>query len=111
MVAFGLATATELVAIEESALKVNGLLKALFGEIGIELVDFKLEYGRLDGGAILLADEISPDNCRLWDKSSGEKKDKDRFREDLGGLVEAYSDIAERLGIDLSPLNNQRKSG
>ena len=100
VVEFGLASAAELDAINGMALRVNAILKALFDGIGVELVDFKLEFGRLDDGAILLADEISPDNCRLWDKSSGEKKDKDRFREDLGGLVEAYGDIAGRLGLD-----------
>ena len=101
---FGLASEAELGAINAAALQVNGILKQVFEEIGIELVDFKLEFGRLGDGSILLADEISPDNCRLWDKASGEKKDKDRFREDLGGLVEAYGDIAERLGIDLACL-------
>ena len=100
VVGFGLATEAELAEIDGMALRVNGILGPLFGGIGIELVDFKLEFGRLDDGTILLADEISPDNCRLWDKASGETKDKDRFREDLGGLVEAYGDIAERLGID-----------
>ena len=107
---FGLATGAELEAINGIALRVNDLLMSLFDGIGIELVDFKLEFGRLDDGAILLADEISPDNCRLWDRESGEKKDKDRFREDLGGLVEAYRDIAERLGIDPAPLAEGGKS-
>jgi len=85
---------------------VNDCLQKLFLEIGITLIDFKLEFGRLnqDDGRIILADEISPDNCRLWDIETGEKKDKDRFRQDLGGLIEAYSDIASRFGLDLSLL-------
>jgi phosphoribosylaminoimidazole-succinocarboxamide synthase len=73
--------------------------------IGVKLIDFKLEFGRLeteDGVQIVLADEISPDNCRLWDSDTDEKMDKDRFRRDLGGLVEAYSEIARRLGLSLS---------
>ena len=77
----------------------------MFFEIGITLIDFKLEFGRLDDGTIILADEISPDNCRLWDVKTGEKKDKDRFRQDLGGLIEAYSDIAQRLSVDISLLD------
>ena len=86
--------------------KVNTCLQQLFLDIGITLIDFKLEFGRLtqDNGRIILADEISPDNCRLWDIKTGEKKDKDRFRQDLGGLIEAYSDIASRFGLDLSVL-------
>ena len=70
----------------------------------MRLIDFKLEFGRLedeDGYRIVLADEISPDNCRLWDAQTNEKMDKDRFRRDLGGLIEAYSEIARRLGINI----------
>ena len=70
----------------------------------MRLIDFKLEFGRLeeqDGYQIVLADEISPDNCRLWDAQTNEKMDKDRFRRDLGGLVEAYSEIAKRLGLTI----------
>ena len=106
---FGLATAAELEEVNSLSLRVNDILRSLFEGIGIGLVDFKLEFGRLGDGSVLLADEISPDNCRLWDKASGEKKDKDRFREDLGGLVEAYGDIAERLGIDSAPLGNGKE--
>ena len=109
VVEFGLATEAELKEVNDLALRVNGILGTLFEGVGIELVDFKLEFGRLGDGSILLADEISPDNCRLWDKASGEKKDKDRFREDLGGLVEAYGDIAARLGIDSAPLGNGKE--
>ena len=81
--------------------KVNDFLTGLFFAIGVRLIDFKLEFGRLeeqDGYQIVLADEISPDNCRLWDAQTNEKMDKDRFRRDLGGLVEAYSEIAKRFG-------------
>mgnify|MGYP002622266772 FL=1 len=86
---------------------VNQTLPGLFKAIGITLIDFKLEFGRLTTGdqRIILADEISPDNCRLWDVETGEKKDKDRFRQDLGGLIEAYTDIAQRFGIDTRILN------
>lgn len=84
--------------------KINDFLTGLFLAIGVRLVDFKLEFGRLadeDGYQIILADEISPDNCRLWDSQTNEKMDKDRFRRDLGGLVEAYSEIARRLGLSI----------
>jgi phosphoribosylaminoimidazole-succinocarboxamide synthase len=81
---------------------VNDFLCGLFAGIGIRLVDFKLEFGRIwenDFSRILLADEISPDGCRLWDMESGEKLDKDRFRRDLGGEAEAYQEVARRLGL------------
>ena len=84
--------------------KINDFLTGLFFAIGVRLIDFKLEFGRLeseDGYEIILADEISPDNCRLWDSQTNEKMDKDRFRRDLGGLVEAYSEIAKRLGLNI----------
>ena len=84
--------------------KINDFLTGLFFAIGVRLIDFKLEFGRLeeqDGYQIILADEISPDNCRLWDAKTNEKMDKDRFRRDLGGLVEAYSEIARRLGLTI----------
>ena len=84
--------------------KINDFLTGLFFAIGIKIIDFKLEFGRLeseDGYEIILADEISPDNCRLWDAQTNEKMDKDRFRRDLGGLVEAYSEIARRLGLTI----------
>ena len=105
---FGIANEDELSEIVSVTLKVNTLLQEMFSAIGITLIDFKLEFGRLGADeqhAIILADEISPDNCRLWDVETGEKKDKDRFRQDLGGLIEAYSDIAQRLGIDISILD------
>ena len=74
----------------------------MFAAIGIRLIDFKLEFGRIwdgDYARVILADEISPDNCRLWDMTSGEKLDKDRFRRDLGGEEEAYQEVARRLGL------------
>lgn len=95
----------ELIEIMEMTSKINDYLRGLFAAIGLELIDFKLEYGRLsdtEGGHFLvLADEFSPDNCRLWDFETGEKMDKDRFRRDLGGEVEAYQEVARRLGISL----------
>ena len=104
---FGLASEDELDAIVKMTMTVNQTLQGLFKAIGITLIDFKLEFGRLTtcDRRIILADEISPDNCRLWDVETGEKKDKDRFRQDLGGLIEAYTDIAQRFGIDTHILN------
>ena len=84
------------------AVRINDFLIGLFAGAGIRLVDFKLEFGRVwegDVQRIILADEISPDNCRLWDINNNEKLDKDRFRQDLGGLVDAYQEVARRLGI------------
>jgi phosphoribosylaminoimidazole-succinocarboxamide synthase len=78
-------------------LKINDYLKALWLEVGIDLVDFKIEFGRMKDGTIVLADEISPDTCRLWDSKTGEKLDKDRFRQDMGGVIEAYEEIHRRL--------------
>lgn len=94
-----LATAGEIVFLRESALKVNTILSSFFAEIGLKLVDFKLEFGRLssDSSRIVLADEISPDGCRLWDLKTGEKMDKDRFRRDLGNVMEAYEEVLKRL--------------
>ena len=100
--AFGWATPQELDEIMSLALRVNDFLSGLFLGIGIRLVDFRLEFGRLwedDQMRIVLADEISPDNCRLWDIKTNEKMDKDRFRRDLGKVEEAYQEVARRLGI------------
>src|SRR3982751_5208864 len=100
--AFGWATPQEIDDIMALAIRVNDFLSGLFLGIGIRLVDFKLECGRLfenEMMRIVVADEISPDSCRLWDIKSNEKLDKDRFRRDLGGLLEAYTDVARRLGI------------
>lgn len=87
--------------IKKYSLLINNFLQKTFANINIKLVDFKIEFGFDENGKILLADEISPDSCRLWDSSTSEKLDKDRFRRDLGGLVEAYKDVASRLGIKI----------
>ena len=79
------------------AFKVNDVLKAFFAEVGVTLVDFKLEFGKTSDGKIVLADEISPDTCRLWDSKTGEKLDKDRFRRDMGGVEDAYQEIMRRV--------------
>jgi phosphoribosylaminoimidazole-succinocarboxamide synthase len=100
--AFGWANTQDLDDMMQMALRVNYFLTGLFLGIGIKLVDFKLEFGRLydnDEMRIVLADEISPDNCRLWDLKTNEKMDKDRFRQDLGRVEEAYQEVARRLGI------------
>ncbi|MDP6603478.1 MAG: phosphoribosylaminoimidazolesuccinocarboxamide synthase [Rhodospirillales bacterium] len=100
--AFGWATPQELDEIMSVALRINDFLTGLFLGTGIRLVDFKLEFGRLWEGEqmrIVLADEISPDSCRLWDSKTNEKMDKDRFRRDLGRVEEAYQEVARRLGI------------
>jgi phosphoribosylaminoimidazole-succinocarboxamide synthase len=96
VVALGLATAEELHRMRELALQVNQVLKEHLEPKGIVLVDFKLEFGRVDG-QIVVADEISPDTCRFWDRATGEKMDKDRFRRDLGGVTEAYTAVWRRL--------------
>ncbi|MCW0180347.1 phosphoribosylaminoimidazolesuccinocarboxamide synthase [Zavarzinia sp.] len=100
--AFGWASPQDIDDILALALRVNDFLVGLFLGVGIRLVDFKMEFGRLwqnDEMRIILADEISPDNCRLWDIRTNEKLDKDRFRRDLGGTAEAYQEVARRLGI------------
>jgi len=97
-VAMGLATYDELKKIYEITAKINTLLLTAFGDEGIDLVDFKIEFGKNSEGEIVLADEISPDTCRLWDKKTGQKLDKDRFRRDLGSIEEAYIEILKRLG-------------
>jgi len=91
-----LATPEELEVMKETALRVNRLLVPLFDRAGIDIIDFKLEFGRYQG-RIILADEISPDTCRLWDSNTGVKLDKDRFRRDLGGEPEAYQEVLRRL--------------
>ena len=99
---FGWASAPELDEMMSLSLRVNDFLYGLFVGVGIRLVDFKVEFGRLyndEDVRIVLADEISPDSCRLWDLESNEKLDKDRFRRDMGGVAEAYQEVARRLGI------------
>ena len=95
--ALKLATKEEIDTIERYAFKVNDVLKDYFLGLNITLVDFKLEFGRLPDGTIVLADEISPDTCRFWDVNTGEKLDKDRFRRDLGGVEDAYNEVMRRL--------------
>lgn len=94
--ALGLATKEEIATIADYAFKVNEALKEFFSEININLIDFKLEFGRFKG-QIILADEISPDTCRFWDKTTGEKLDKDRFRRDMGGVEGAYQEVMKRV--------------
>ena len=96
-VALKLATPEEIETIKKYAFKVNDVLKAFFLECGINLIDFKLEFGKLPDGAIVLADEISPDTCRFWDSKTGEKLDKDRFRRDLGNVEDAYQEVLRRV--------------
>ena len=95
--ALGLATKEEIETIKSMSFKINALLKEYFAKLGVTLVDFKLEFGRLSDGTIVLADEISPDTCRFWDSTTGEKLDKDRFRRDLGGVEEAYNEMMKRV--------------
>ncbi|MBP3482620.1 MAG: phosphoribosylaminoimidazolesuccinocarboxamide synthase [Alistipes sp.] len=96
-VALGVVTYDELKHIYDMTRKINEVLIALFDKLGITLVDFKIEFGRTSDGEIILADEVSPDTCRLWDKQTNEKLDKDRFRRDLGKVIEAYEEILSRL--------------
>ncbi len=96
--ALGLATQEELDAIEKYTCKVNEVLKEYFLNAGMKLIDFKIEFGRYKG-QIILADEISPDTCRLWDVNTNEKLDKDRFRRDMGNVEEAYNEVFNRLGL------------
>ena len=97
ILAMKLATKEEMEAIRGYSLRINEVLRAFWKGCGVTLVDFKLEFGRLGDGSIVLADEISPDTCRLWDSATGKKLDKDRFRQDLGGVEEAYGEIMARL--------------
>jgi phosphoribosylaminoimidazole-succinocarboxamide synthase len=110
--AFGWASPQDLDDIVNLTIRINDFLSGLFLGAGIKLVDFKIEFGRLwenDYMRIVLADEISPDSCRLWDATSNEKLDKDRFRRDLGGVVEAYSEVAKRLGIMPESVQGENK--
>ena len=97
---FGWATQAEVAEMKEQTFKVNHVLKNVFADAGLILADFKLEFGRLDG-RMVLGDEFSPDGCRIWDAKTRKKLDKDRFRQDLGGVTEGYIEVAERLGIAL----------
>ena len=109
--AFGWASPQEIDEMMAIASRVNDYLSGLFTSIGIILVDFKLEFGRQvkdDQQKILLGDEISPDSCRLWDIKSKDKMDKDRFRHDMGGIIEAYQEVARRLGLFVEPLSQEK---
>ena len=94
--ALNIATDEEMEQVKDYSFRINDILKSYLDELGIELIDFKLEFGRCDG-KVILADEISPDTCRYWDKATGKKLDKDRFRRDLGDVEEAYREIIRRL--------------
>ena len=96
-VALKLATREELAYIKETTLKINELLKAFFLRLNLKLVDFKIEFGKTEDGKILLADEISPDSCRLWDVDTNQKYDKDVFRQDIGDLIETYKAVLARM--------------
>ena len=101
---FGWASEKEIEEIDKTTLRINDILSGIFRAIGIKLVDFKIEYGKAwnkdnETSEIVLADEISPDTCRLWDAKTEKKLDKDRFRRDLGNIIQAYQEVARRLGI------------
>jgi len=95
--ALGLASKEEIAEIKRLAFKVNDVMKAYFKSLNVDLVDFKLEFGRLSDGSVVLADEISPDTCRFWDSETHEKLDKDRFRRDLGNVEDAYEEMMKRI--------------
>lgn len=99
-VSCGFATREEVETIKKMAFTVNDVLKEYFASIGVELIDFKLEFGKTSDGTIVLADEISPDTCRFWDIETHEKLDKDRFRRDMGGVEDAYAEMMKRVGLD-----------
>lgn len=99
-VSCGFATQEDIDTIKKYAFKVNEVLNEYFLSIGVELIDFKLEFGKTSDGTIVLADEISPDTCRFWDSKTHEKLDKDRFRRDLGGVEDAYAEMMKRVGLD-----------
>ncbi len=110
--AFNWANTQEIDDMMSMALRINDFLSGMFSAVGIRLIDFKVEFGRLYEGDIMrlvLADEISPDSCRLWDVETGDIMDKDRFRKDLGDVIEAYREVAMRLGILRDPENNTTK--
>ncbi len=102
ILSFKWATAEEIQKMKQMTLRVNEILTAMFQQAGMLLVDFKLEFGRYRG-ELLLGDEFSPDGCRLWDAQTRKKLDKDRFRQDLGNVIEAYEEVAQRLGVPLPP--------
>ena len=99
ILAAGFATKEDLDTISDMSRKINEIMCEFFASVGVELIDFKLEFGRTADGQIVLADEISPDTCRFWDINTHEKLDKDRFRRDLGGVEEAYAEMMKRIGL------------
>ena len=99
IISLGWATPEQMAAMKDLTFRVNTLLQALFDAAGLILVDYKLEFG-MHQGELMLGDEFSPDGCRIWDKATGKKMDKDRFRQDLGNVIEAYREVGERLGVD-----------
>lgn len=101
IISFGWATEAQIVAMKDITFRVNQVLKKLFSDAGMLLVDYKLEFGMYNG-KLVLGDEFSPDGCRIWDKETGKKMDKDRFRQNLGGVIEAYREVGERLGINFN---------
>lgn len=101
IISFGWATEAQIAAMKALTFKVNTVLKDLFAQAGMLLVDYKLEFGMYKG-ELMLGDEFSPDGCRIWDKETRKKMDKDRFRQDLGDVIEAYREVGERLGVDFN---------
>lgn len=101
IISFGWATAEQIAAMKDLTFRVNTVLKDLFDKAGMLLVDYKLEFGMYHG-ELVLGDEFSPDGCRIWDKATRKKMDKDRFRQDLGNVIEAYKEVGERLGVDFN---------
>ena len=99
ILAMDLATREELTEIAEMSFKINALMVEFFRSVGVDLIDFKIEFGKTTDGKIILADEISPDTCRFWDVNTHEKLDKDRFRRDMGGVEEAYDEMMKRIGL------------
>lgn len=104
----GITTPVELVELKSKALQINQSLIGFFQKCGLDLVDFKIEFGRTSEGALVLADEITPDTCRLWDVKTGEKLDKDRFRRDLGNVAESYREVLERIKKHWSQYESRR---
>jgi len=101
IISFGWATAGQIAAMKDLTFRVNTVLKDLFDKAGMLLVDYKLEFGLIND-ELVLGDEFSPDGCRIWDKATRMKMDKDRFRQDLGNVIEAYKEVGERLGVDFN---------
>lgn len=96
-ISLGLATKEEIEHLKEETLKINEIMKKFFKKMNLRLIDFKIEFGKTSDGQIILADEISPDTCRLWDETTGAKMDKDRFRRDLGNVIEGYKEVLKRM--------------